>query len=442
MREIKIPEQVDFIIKKLQKHGYEAYAVGGCVRDSILQRQPGDWDITTSARPQQVKELFRRTIDTGIQHGTVTVMLGANGYEVTTYRIDGVYEDGRHPKEVLFTPSLEEDLKRRDFTINAMAYNPTTGIVDMFEGQEDIKRKVIRCVGSPRERFSEDALRMMRAVRFAAQLGFTIDEETKAAIHELKQNLKKVSAERVQVELSKLLQSGHPECFRLLYETGITSVVLPEFDTAMHTEQNSPYHCYSVGEHTLQVLCHVGPNLQLRLAALLHDVAKPEMKTTDADGRDHFYGHPERGEKLARQILKRLKYDNYTVDRVSRLIRWHDYRMPAERTAVRKAVHKVGEDIFEDLMELMYADASGKEPKHAQKDQAHLKEIQKLYQGIIQNQECISLKTLAVKGQDLIDSGIKPGKEMGQILNQLLEHVLEKPEDNRKEILLASLHRL
>jgi tRNA nucleotidyltransferase (CCA-adding enzyme) len=439
MLKIEIPEKVNFIIKRLEEHGYEAYAVGGCVRDSILQRVPGDWDITTSATPYQVKELFRRTIDTGIQHGTVTIMLGEDGYEVTTYRIDGKYEDGRHPKEVIFTPSLEEDLKRRDFTINAMAYNPTTGMVDMFGGQADLENKTIRCVGSPLARFGEDALRMMRAVRFAAQLGFTIEEETFSAIRELTPNLKKVSAERIQVELSKLLKSDNPACFRLLYETGITAVVLPEFDKAMQTEQHSPYHCYSVGEHTMCVLCNTPPNLQLRLAALLHDIAKPEVKTTDENGRDHFYGHPEQGAILAKKILKRLKYDNYTVDRVSRLIRWHDYRLPADKTAVRRAVHKVGEDIFEDLLKLMFADASGKKPELKEKDWEHLQKLENLYHEIQRDGECVSLKTLAVNGRDLMEHGVQSGKNMGQVLNRLLEHVLEKPEDNQKEILLNLL---
>ena len=242
---IQLPEKVKFIIDTLTDAGFEAYAVGGCVRDSILGRTPGDWDITTSAAPDQVKHLFTKTIDTGIQHGTVTVLEGKEGFEVTTYRIDGEYEDNRHPKEVMFTQNLIEDLKRRDFTINAMAYNETEGLIDAFGGIEDLGKKVIRCVGSPEDRFTEDALRMMRAVRFASQLGFTIEKHTKEAISKLSSNLAQISAERIQVELVKLLVSDHPEQMRTVYETGMSRVFLPEFDRMMETPQNNLYHSYN-----------------------------------------------------------------------------------------------------------------------------------------------------------------------------------------------------
>ena len=244
MRNIKIemPQAVKEIIERLESAGYEAFAVGGCVRDAVLGRVPADWDITTSAMPEEVKGLFSRTIDTGIQHGTVTVMKDHVGYEVTTYRIDGEYEDARHPKEVSFTSNLVEDLKRRDFTINAMAYNDRVGIVDEFDGIEDLEKGIIRCVGEAKDRFGEDALRMLRAVRFSAQLGFKIDETTKEAINELAPNLEKISAERIQAELVKLLVSDHPEYLRAAYETGITAVVLPEFDDIMKQEQNDAFH--------------------------------------------------------------------------------------------------------------------------------------------------------------------------------------------------------
>ncbi|MBQ8596767.1 MAG: CCA tRNA nucleotidyltransferase, partial [Lachnospiraceae bacterium] len=257
---ITLPEKVKFIIDTIMDAGYEAYAVGGCIRDSILGRIPDDWDITTSATPDQVKELFKRTVDTGIQHGTVTVMLDKEGFEVTTYRIDGEYEDSRHPKEVTFTANLVEDLKRRDFTINAMAYNDKAGLVDVFEGIQDIERKMIRCVGCPKERFTEDALRMMRAVRFSAQLGYEIEENTAVAIKELAGNLVNISAERIQVELVKLVTSPHPENLRIAYETGITKVILPEFDVCMETVQNNPHHCYTVGEHTLKSMQSIQPD--------------------------------------------------------------------------------------------------------------------------------------------------------------------------------------
>ena len=249
MANVSPPKYVKHILITLQSRGHAAYLVGGCVRDSILGRSPDDWDITTSAKPEQVKALFHRTVDTGLQHGTVTVLMEKEGYEVTTYRVDGEYEDGRHPKEVTFTASLEEDLKRRDFTINAMAYNPSSGLVDLFGGLEDIERKIIRCVGDPLERFTEDALRIMRAVRFSAQLGFAIEEETRKALKVLAPNLKHVSAERIQVELVKLLMSPHPDYLRVAYEAGITAEFLPEFDACMTTSQNTPHHCYTVGEH-------------------------------------------------------------------------------------------------------------------------------------------------------------------------------------------------
>lgn len=247
---IQIPEKAKFIIDRLAAAGFEAYAVGGCVRDSILGRIPQDWDITTSARPEQVKTLFPRTVDTGLQHGTVTVLLEKEGFEVTTYRIDGRYEDSRHPTEVIFTPNLEEDLRRRDLTINAMAYNDDRGLVDIYGGMQDIADKVVRCVGNPLDRFGEDALRILRAIRFSAQLGYRIEENTGDAIRQLAPLLKNISAERIQTELVKLMTSPHPDYLREAYTNGVTKVFLPEFDLAMETEQNHPHHCYSVGEHT------------------------------------------------------------------------------------------------------------------------------------------------------------------------------------------------
>ena len=316
MIQIEIPEKVNRIISTLAAAGYEAYAVGGCVRDALLGREPADWDITTSASPYQVKALFARTIDTGIQHGTVTVMLGKEGFEVTTYRLDGEYEDCRHPKEVVFTKSLLEDLKRRDFTINAMAYNEERGLVDEFDGVGDLKRGIIRCVGEARERFQEDALRMLRAVRFAAQLGFVLDEQTKQAICELRENLRKVSAERIQTELVKLLVSPHPERLLEAWETGMTAVVLPEFDACMACEQNNPHHSYSVGVHTIKSMGEVEADKVLRLTMLFHDFGKPQAKTSDANGIDHFRGHQQISEELAGGILRRLKFDNETIRQV------------------------------------------------------------------------------------------------------------------------------
>lgn len=433
---IQLPEKVNTIIQTLQAHGYEAYAVGGCVRDLLLGREPGDWDITTSASPEETKRLFARTVDTGIQHGTVTVLLGKQGFEVTTYRIDGKYEDSRHPTEVIFTRNLREDLLRRDFTINAMAYNDTEGIVDIFGGMEDLKRKVIRCVGNAQERFGEDALRIMRGVRFAAQLGFSLEEETKAAMEELAPTLEKISAERIQTELVKLLVSDSPELIREAYQLGITAVILPEFDEMMRTGQETKYHRYDVGEHTVQAVCNVPPDKVLRLTMLLHDVAKPEMKTVDEDGTAHFKGHDIRGEQKAKEILRRLKFDNDTIHKVTKLVRWHDYRMPAEKKNVRKAMSKISAELFPMYLLVKRADILAHSMYRREEELENLSGLRKCYEEIIADNECVSLKQLAVTGTDLIGIGMKPGKQIGEVLNELLRIVLEYPEFNNKEHLL------
>lgn len=438
---IDAPISVMKIIETLEQAGFEAYAVGGCVRDSLLGRNPSDWDITTSARPEQVKALFSHTIDTGIRHGTVTVMLEHVGYEVTTYRIDGEYEDSRHPKEVIFTPLLTEDLKRRDFTINAMAWNPRAGIIDEFGGMEDLDEGIIRCVGSPEERFSEDALRMMRAVRFSAQLGYEIEPATKDAIRKLAPNLTHVSAERIQVELVKLVESMHPDYLRVAYETGITRVVLPEFDLCMETEQHNPHHCYTVGEHMLHSMLAVSSNRYLRLAMLLHDIAKPEKKKTDEQGIDHFHGHQEASEEMAKVILRRLKFDNETIRIVSRLIGFHDYRFPAERRSVRRAVWKVGEDLFPMLLQVKEADTMAQSLYEREEKLEWIAKVEKLYREILKDRECLSLKDLAVTGRDLIRAGCAPGPELGRILNEMLQDVLEHPEHNNQEYLLQSIRQ-
>ena len=434
---MEIPSKVEFIINTLEDAGYEAYAVGGCIRDTLLLRKPNDWDITTSAKPEQVKALFRRTVDTGLVHGTVTVMLEKEGFEITTYRVDGEYEDGRHPKEVSFTASLAEDLKRRDFTINAMAYNPGRGLVDLFGGQKDLENKIIRCVGDPLERFTEDALRIMRAVRFSAQLGFTLEEKTKKALSVLAPNLKHVSAERIQVELVKLLVSPHPDYLRIAYETGITKEFLPEFDRCMETPQNTPHHCYTVGEHILHSLLYVPGDKVLRLTMLLHDIGKPVVRTTDETGTDHFKTHAQAGEKMGKDILQRLKFDNDTINKVCRLIRWHDLRPGPSPKAVRKAVNTIGEDLFPMWMEVQYADNKAKSDYLQAEKIARQEGVRKTWEQIVEEGQCVSLKTLAVTGKDLIQAGMEPGKEMGMVLQSLLEKVLEDPTLNQKETLLA-----
>ena len=436
---IHLPEEVKVILHTLQGAGCEAYAVGGCIRDSLLGRTPDDWDITTSARPEETKALFGKTIDTGIQHGTVTVMRHGRGYEVTTYRVDGEYEDGRHPKEVTFTASLEEDLKRRDFTVNAMAYNEEDGLVDLFGGRQDLERKIIRCVGEANERFEEDALRIMRAVRFSAQLGFTIEERTKEAIRGHADRLRQVSAERIQVELTKLVTSPNPDFLRIAWETGITAVVLPEFDRLMEQPQNNPHHCFSVGEHTLHAMRAVRPDKCLRLAMLLHDVAKPLCLTTDEAGIDHFHGHAQKGERIAAQILKRLRYDNHTTELVSRLVKWHDVAIAPEKKAVRRAASRMGKDLFPLILEVKAADLAAQSDYRRAEKQEWLEQLRGLYEEIEREGDCLTIKDLAVNGRDLMRAGMEPGPQLGRTLQGLLEIVLEDPEKNTKEYLLSLL---
>lgn len=432
---IQLPEDVKKIIEIIEKAGYEAYAVGGCVRDSLLLRNPNDWDITTSAKPEKVKELFKKTIDTGIEHGTVTVMMHHVGYEVTTYRIDGEYEDARHPKNVTFTSNLIEDLKRRDFTINAMAYNDRSGIVDAFDGISDLEKGIIRAVGNPRERFDEDALRMMRAVRFSAQLGYSIEEDTKKAIQELSINLQKISAERIQVELVKLVSSDHPEKMRDLYETGITAVILPEFDKAMVTAQNNPHHCYTVGEHIIQSMAASDADKNIRLAMLYHDIGKPACLTTDEKGIDHFYGHPEVSGQICKASLRKLKFDNDTIHTVVQLVTHHDYQILPEKKYVRRAMNRIGKDIFPLLLKVKQADLHAQSTYQREEKQEKLDEICALYKEIVQENECVDLKGLAVTGSDLIAWGMKPGRELGEMLSQLLAIVIDDPGRNQKEAL-------
>lgn len=445
---IEMPEKVEYILSKLMEHGYEAYAVGGCVRDTILGRVPGDWDITTSALPEEVKSIFLRTIDTGIEHGTVTVMLEKEGFEVTTYRIDGEYEDGRHPKDVFFTSNLVEDLRRRDFTINAMAYNHKDGLVDAFQGMEDMEQKVIRCVGSPDERFDEDALRILRAIRFAGQLGFEIEEATLEAIKKKAPTLEKISQERIRVELNKLLLSNRPHLLITAAKTGITKVVLPEFDSMLSQEQNNPHHRFNVGEHCLEaVLCwnqyrkqHVVDDKLASAVAwtmLLHDCAKPDTFTEDETGIAHFYNHAKKSAKLAKTILRRLKFDNYTIDLASHLIEWHDYRIEPIEKSVRKAASKVGSDFFPILLLVQRMDILAQSEYRQREKLEKLDKVTKLFEKIKEKEQCLSIRELAIDGKILIEEcNIPRGPQIGSCLQQLLEYVLENPEENTKEALI------
>lgn len=442
MTKILLPEKVQSILNTLQGAGYEAYAVGGCVRDSILGRKPNDWDVTTSALPEQVKALFQRTVDTGLRHGTVTVLLGKEGFEVTTYRIDGEYLDGRHPEKVTFTDLLTEDLCRRDFTINAMAYNEERGLVDAYGGEDDLKAGVIRCVGEPEERFREDALRILRAVRFAAQLNFSIEPETLLAAKKLSGSLSKISAERIREELMKLILSDHPEYLCICYENGMTAVFLPEFDRMMETPQNTPHHSYSVGMHTIESMRQIEKDPVLRLTMLLHDTGKPDSRTTDEKGRDHFYGHPEISARITDQVLRRLKFDNDTIRSVIRLVRWHDDRPKLSEKNVRKALVKCGIEAFPEMFSVRRADTLAQSDYYRPEKLQYIRDFELIYEEILRRGDCLTIKDLALSGRDLMALGIPSGPGLGEKLELLLSAVLEDPSRNTREELEKILKTL
>lgn len=403
MVRIALPKDVKHIIDVLMENGYEAYAVGGCVRDSILGRVPGDWDITTSALPMQVKGLFRRTVDTGIQHGTVTVMLGRNGYEVTTYRIDGKYEDSRHPESVEFTPKLEEDLKRRDFTINAMAYNDEHGIVDIFDGVGDLQRKIIRCVGNAHDRFDEDALRILRAVRFSAQLGFGIEENTARAAKELAVNLKRISSERIHTEFNKMLKSAHPDYFSVADAIGIMEIVLPEYHV-MSAEDKA-----FVGALAKECACQ----LPERYAAMLF-MSGGYSEEDPAD--------------TAKRVLKRLKLDNDTINTASMLLRFGMLEITDDESRIRHIIYETGDKNILRILDFRTA-----YEKCVGNDIADVRRMYDICNMIFERGDCVSLKNLAITGRELIAMGVPAGRQMGEILNSLLMLVLDNPQLNDRE---------
>ena len=396
---IVMPDDVRTIITTLNENGYEAYAVGGCVRDSIIHRVPGDWDITTNALPTEIKTLFKRTIDTGLQHGTVTVMMGGEGYEITTYRVDGVYEDGRHPKQVEFTASLLEDLKRRDFTINAMAYNDEEGMVDLFGGESDLSEGIIRCVGNPHDRFSEDALRMLRAVRFSAQLGFSIEENTQKAIKELAHTLEKISKERIHTELGKILLSPNPDYIRYAGDLGITANSFDAYDSLEDKE------C------ALALLKALPGKIYFKYAAIL-------MECTAKEAVDK---------------LKELKLDNDTINKVKYLVEYHKSELPKDEVDVRRLLMKIDVEPLKDIItfEREYYRIKGEKELLGAVDS-----VQALMEKTLEAGDCFRIKDLAINGGDLMEIGINPGKEMGDYLKKCLSLVIENPKLNTKENLL------
>ncbi len=439
---IRLPANVNFIIEKLNTAGFKAYAVGGCVRDAILGLLPYDWDITTSALPMDIKALFPRTIDTGIKHGTVTVLLGGEPYEVTTYRIDGDYEDNRRPKSVTFTSDVTEDLKRRDFTINAMAYNEEEGMLDVFGGVADLKIGIIRCVGNATERFNEDALRMLRAVRFSAKLGFEIEKETQMAIKTQAHLINQISAERIHMELTKTLMSDHPDWISNMVTLGLMEYILPEFMPNIGVDQKNPYHIYTIDRHIYETLKHCAPSQTLRWTMLLHDIGKSYCKTVDAAGIGHFYGHTEKSLELSRNILNRLKFDNKTKGDILKLIHYHDYRIEPQIRNVRRALNQIGEELFPSYLEVQRADIMGQNPEYREENMDKLERIRMLYEQILQSRQCVSLKELKINGRDLVAMGIAQGQQIGQILHHLLEDVLDHPEHNDRGYLIEQIYAL
>lgn len=444
--QIRIPRNAEKILNRLEAAGHEAYVVGGCVRDAIIGRVPGDWDITTSAKPLEIKQVFRSTIDTGIQHGTVTVLMEGEPFEVTTYRIDGEYEDGRHPKEVAFTASLQEDLRRRDFTINAMAYHPARGVVDLYGGIQDLENRTIRCVGCAEERFGEDALRILRALRFASQLDFEIEPETRAAIGKLAGTLSKISAERIQKELTLLLQGRSCGRIRDAWTSGVTAVVLPEIDAMMEEAQNNPHHSFTVGEHCVRSMEIVqlpeGADPQdkknlavLKWTMLLHDTGKPATRSKDEAGIDHFYGHGEISAQIAKRVMQRLKFDNYTSDTVVKLVKYHDYPFELTEKAMRRAINKLGAEV-PLLFQVKEADIRAQHPDTTPEKLQHLAAARELYRQVIEAGSATSIKDLAVTGRDLMEMGIPQGKQIGAVLAALLDQVLEEPSRNERQWLL------
>lgn len=436
---MEIPSQVEWILTKIRDSGFEAYAVGGCVRDALLGRTPEDWDITTSARPDQVKRIFGRTIDTGLQHGTVTVLRDHVGYEITTYRIDGEYEDGRHPKEVSFTADLREDLRRRDFTINAMAYSHETGVVDIFGGMEDLKNRILRCVGDPMERFTEDALRILRAVRFSAQLDFAIENHTYEALPVIAPSLSQVSKERIQAELTKTLLSDRPKGILLVRDTGMDRYLTESFPAIFQPKKEpGAWGAFGAGEAS-----GAGSTSAAGEASGVGE-ASAGGKMSAADGR------PERaarlradkalrwaaflsacGEKTAGHILRELKLDNETITSVKTYVEWMARPFQKDPVFIRKAMSRMSDELFDGLLEL----------KETFLKEADASRIRALTAQIRNARDCIRRRDLRVTGTDLIEAGMKPGPELGMVLDRLFEAVLEKPERNEREWLLRSAAR-
>lgn len=435
-----IPAGARQVLQALTAAGHEAYLVGGCVRDLLRGVEPHDWDICTSALPEETERCFagQRIIETGLKHGTVTVLVDGEPYEITTYRTEGPYSDSRRPDYVRFIPDLTEDLARRDFTMNAIATDLDGNLRDPFGGAMDIKAGLIRCVGEPDQRFQEDGLRVMRALRFAAVFGYEIEAQTARAVHENRAMLDRVAAERINVELRKLLVGEsvgdilrqYPDVFCLFW---------PQLGPLVTLEQHNPWHCWGGWEHTIHAVEAAPADVTLRLATLLHDIGKPACKSTDENGIDHFYGHPAVSAKLADEMLRALKFNNKTRERVVLLVERHDVQIPPKGQVIRRWLNRLGPEAFSQLLEVKRADNMGQAPEKVRNRLAELDVINSKAEQILAEGQCFTLKDLTVNGRDVIAAGIEPGPKVGQVLSELLEQVLSRNVPNERSALLKLL---
>ncbi len=430
-----IPQEVCGVLQTLEQAGYEAYAVGGCVRDILMGKPPHDWDVTTSALPQETMALFDHfAIPTGLQHGTVTVRSGALSCEVTTFRTDGDYPDHRHPAAVTFTRSLREDLARRDLTVNAMAMDMRGTLHDPFGGQADIRRRVLRCVGEPERRFHEDALRILRTLRFSATLGFAIEEDTHRALRTQSGDLRYVAAERVREELTKLL-CGTDVLRVLLDDPQVLGVVLPEILPCVGFDQHNRHHCYDVWGHTAHAVAAAPPDPVLRWAMLLHDLGKPQCFTMDEQGVGHFHGHHRPSAEMAETVCRRLRFDKATAQRICMLVRHHDRPIPLTERAIRHAMNQLGVEGLRQLCAVKRADNLAQHPDYRSRQQ-EIDEGEAIMDDLLAKDACFSLKQLAVNGRDMAALGLE-GPAIGQALQTLLETVMDGETDNDHAALLA-----
>ncbi|MDR1953118.1 MAG: HD domain-containing protein [Clostridiales Family XIII bacterium] len=434
---VKIDTGAEKVIRRLMASGADAYLVGGCVRDFLLGRRPKDWDVATSLTPDEVMDCFGElsVIPTGLKHGTVTVLAEGTPIEVTTFRRDGPYDDGRRPSSVRFVDNLKEDLARRDFTINALAYAPEEGLIDYFGGEADLKNGILRTVGNPDDRLREDGLRILRALRFSSILGFEIDTQLDASIHRNKDLLTHISAERISAELMKLLPGIRAPEILMAY-ADVFAVFIPEISPTVGFDQQNPHHDYDVWVHTAVSISHAPADPLVRLTLLFHDLGKPESFFIGEDGFGHFYGHEQCGADIARYRLRKLRFDNDTISTVVELVKWHDITI--EPRKLLKWLNKLGEDRLRILFEVKKADGLAHKEEFREKRANEIAELEQTLERVLEEKQCYALKDLAVNGRDLIDAGAPAGPAIGNILKTLLEEVLEGRLPNERDALLAA----